>query len=64
MYRSGSRRVISLPVSSNVWSSSEYNTQFARNLYFSNGYVYYGNNKFGSYVVRPVAAFEWSAEAD
>ncbi len=45
-------------LSSNVWSSSEYNTQNARNLNFNNGNVNNNNNnKFNSNVVRPVAAF-------
>lgn len=41
------------------WSSTEYNSGYAWDVYFSSGYIYgYTYNKYGTLVVRPVAAFK------
>lgn len=39
------------------WSVTERNSGNAWNVYFNTGYVGYYGNKYSSYVVRPVAAF-------
>ena len=39
-----------------LWSSTEFNRSYARTVHFINGYAGYVG-KYGSTVVRPVAAF-------
>jgi hypothetical protein len=60
LYRSNSRRNINLSVGSGHWSVTESYRSYARLVYFFNGLTYY-NYKYGSYVVRPVAAFIFRA---
>ena len=38
------------------WSSTEYSSRLAWYVYFSSGYIYF-NSKYGSFYVRPCAAF-------
>jgi hypothetical protein len=60
LYRSNSRRNVNLAAGSYHWSVTENTRTYARHVNFSNGNTS-TNNKYYSYVVRPVAAFTFRA---
>ncbi len=63
LYRSASRRSVPISASSGHWSSTEYNTNIARYVGFYDGYAYNGYKYYG-YVLRPVAAYYYEADAE
>ena len=63
MARSNGRRVINMSNGSNHWSVTENGSNYARGVYFSNGYVNL-SNKYNGYVVRAVAAFTYEVSDD
>lgn len=60
LFRSNSRRSINLSNGSYHWSVTEGNRNYGRHVHFYNGNPY-GDSKYSSGVVRPVAAFTFRA---
>ena len=50
------------PSNAYYWSAIEGNSTVAWLVYFGNGNLNYYNNKYSSYVVRPVTAFTYTVQ--